>query len=63
LIEFNDLKKILEDVSPDRSGVLNFFQFSRWMGPSIQENSSLNFRHDSSFNPEFAEYQDANAPK
>jgi hypothetical protein len=26
------------------------------MGSSIQNNSSLNFRHDSSLNPEFQEY-------
>jgi hypothetical protein len=52
-MDYNDLKKIMEDISLDKSGKLNFYQFCKWMGPTIQDIQSLNFRHDSSINPEF----------
>ncbi|MFO0116533.1 MAG: hypothetical protein ACK521_02570 [bacterium] len=55
-IDYDDLQKILEDVSETGDGNLNYFKFCEWMGSSIQDHSSLNFRHDSSHNPEFQEY-------
>lgn len=52
-IDYDDLAKILEDISPNGDGEISYYKFCEWMGASIQDNSSLNFRHDSSLNPEF----------
>ena len=61
LIDFESLQKVMQDNSHDRSGRLSFQDFCRWMGPSLRETSSLNFRHDSSTNPEFQSYMEASS--
>lgn len=34
-IDFNDLAKIIHDISPQQSGKLNYFEFCKWMGSAI----------------------------
>lgn len=63
LIDYDSLHKIMQDNSNDKTGELNYHDFCRWMGPSLRETSSLNFRHDSSTNPEFQSYMETTDEK
>lgn len=55
-IDFDDLEKILKDLSTNKKGTLSYNDFCRWMGNAIQVCSGLYFRHDSKKNPEFEEH-------
>ena len=52
-IDYNDLVKIMENVSSrkDGTGRLNYADFSQWMGNEIHNLASFIFRHDSKRNP------------
>jgi hypothetical protein len=49
--QYNDLKKLMIDKSTNKTGKLNYQDFSRWLGGSIHASESFYFRHDSIKNP------------
>jgi hypothetical protein len=52
-IEYNDLKKILKDKDSNKKGRLNYSDFSKWIGSTINQSEGFYFRHDSWKNPAF----------
>lgn len=57
-IDYNDLTKIMENVSSrkDGSGKLNYADFSLWVGNEIHNLATFIFRHDSKRNPQFEKH-------
>ena len=57
-IEYADLIKIMESVNSkaNGTGMLNYNDFSRWMGNEIHNLASFIFRHDSKKNPQYEMY-------
>lgn len=52
-IEYDDLKKLIQDKDSHRQGKLNYADFSRWIGSTINQPEGFYFRHDSCKNPQF----------
>lgn len=52
-MDFNDLKKILKDKDSNGKGRLNYSDFSKWIGSTINQSEGFYFRHDSWKNPGF----------
>lgn len=52
-IDYNDLKKILKDKDSNGKGRLNYSDFSKWIGSTINQSEGFYFRHDSWKNPGF----------
>ena len=57
-MEYADLIKIMESFNSkaDGTGMLNYNNFSRWMGNEIHNLASFVFRHDSKKNPQYEMY-------
>ena len=57
-MEYGDLIKIMESFNSkaDGTGMLNYNNFSRWMGNEIHNLASFVFRHDSKKNPQYEMY-------
>jgi hypothetical protein len=52
-IDYKDLEKIMKERGNGKK-MLNYADFSRWMGNAIQQAEGYYFRHDSKHNPEYA---------
>jgi hypothetical protein len=52
-IEYDDLKKLMRDKDSKKKGRLNYSDFSRWIGFTINQSEGFYFRHDSWKNPGF----------
>ena len=52
-INYDDLKKLITDKDSTKKGMLNYKDFSRWMGNAIHQSEGFYFRHDSSVNPQY----------
>jgi Ca2+-binding EF-hand superfamily protein len=50
-LNFNDLKKLIEDKDIKKEGKLSYMDFSRWLGGAIHMSEGFYFRHDSIKNP------------
>ena len=50
---YNDLKKLIMDKDPEKSGRLGYGEFSKWLGGTIHQTAGFYFRHDSQKNPQF----------
>ena len=57
-MEYADLIKIMESFNSkaNGTGMLNYNNFSRWMGNEIHNLASFVFRHDSKKNPQYEMY-------
>jgi Ca2+-binding EF-hand superfamily protein len=51
-IDYKDLEKIISERANGKP-VLNYSDFSKWMGNAIQQAEGYYFRHDSKKNPEY----------
>lgn len=52
-IDYDDLKKLINDKDSKKQGRLNYTDFSRWLGSTIHMSEGFYFRHDSIKNPQF----------
>ena len=52
-IDFNELKKLMMHKDKKKQGSLDYTDFSKWMGSSIEPSAGFYFRHDSVKNPQF----------
>lgn len=52
-IDFNDLKKLMMHKDKKGLGSLDYTDFSKWMGSSIEPSAGFYFRHDSIKNPQY----------
>ena len=52
-VNYNDLKKLIMDKDPQKSGRLGYSEFSKWLGGTIHQTAGFYFRHDSQKNPQF----------
>jgi CBS domain containing-hemolysin-like protein len=52
-IDYDDLKKLINDKDSKKLGRLNYTDFSRWLGSTIHMSEGFYFRHDSIKNPQF----------
>jgi len=50
-IDYDDLKKLINDKDSKKQGRLNYTDFSRWLGSTIHMSEGFYFRHDSIKNP------------
>lgn len=50
-VNFDDMKKLIMDKDPTKTGRLGYTEFSKWMGGTIHQTAGFYFRHDSSKNP------------
>jgi hypothetical protein len=50
-IDYNDLKKLMQDKDSKRQGDIGYTDFSKWLGGAIHQVSGFYFRHDSNINP------------
>ena len=50
-IDFDDLKKLIQDKDSRKIGQVTFTDFSRWLGAAIHQSEGFYFRHDSHKNP------------
>lgn len=50
-IDYNDLKKLITDKDSKKKGQLNYSDFSKWIGSTINQAEGFYFRHDSWKNP------------
>ena len=50
-VNYNDLKKLIMDKDPQKSGRLGYSEFSKWLGGTIHQTAGFYFRHDSQKNP------------
>ena len=50
-INYNDLKKLIMDKDPQKTGRLGYTEFSKWLGGTIHQTAGFYFRHDSQKNP------------
>ena len=50
-IDYDDLKKLINDKDSKKYGRLNYTDFSRWLGSTIHMSEGFYFRHDSIKNP------------
>ena len=46
-INYNDLKKLIMDKDPQKTGRLGYTEFSKWLGGTIHQTAGFYFRHDS----------------
>ena len=46
-VNYNDLKKLIMDKDPQKSGRLGYSEFSKWLGGTIHQTAGFYFRHDS----------------
>lgn len=52
-IDYDDLKKLINDKDSKKLGRINYTDFSRWLGSTIHMSEGFYFRHDSVKNPQF----------
>ena len=52
-LDFNDLKMLIKTKDSKRRGLLNYTDFSKWMGNTIEPSEGFFFRHDSIKNPQY----------
>lgn len=52
-IDFDDLKKLIQDKDSRKIGQVTFTDFSRWLGAAIHQSEGFYFRHDSHKNPSY----------
>ena len=52
-VNYNDLKKLIMDKDPQKSGRLGYSEFSKWLRGTIHQTAGFYFRHDSQKNPQF----------
>lgn len=52
-INYNDLKKLIQDKDSKKQGRIGYTDFSKWLGGSIHQCEGFYFRHDSSKNPQY----------
>jgi len=52
-IDYDDLKKLITDKDSQKKGMLNYSDFSRWIGSTINQSEGFYFRHDSIKNPQY----------
>lgn len=50
-IDYDDLKKLINDKDSKKLGRINYTDFSRWLGSTIHMSEGFYFRHDSVKNP------------
>ena len=50
-LNYNDLKKLLQDKDSKKEGRLSYMDFSKWLGSAIHQSEAFYFRHDSIKNP------------
>jgi len=58
--DFKDLKKLVIDKDRNKVGKIDYTDFSKWLGGSIQMSEGFYFRHDSIKNPNFDMNEDKN---
>ena len=51
LINYNDIKKIIDDKDSRKQGMIGYSDFSKWVGTTIHMSEGFYFRHDSIKNP------------
>lgn len=52
-LNYNELKKLLNDKDSKKEGRLNYPDFSKWLGNTIHMPQGFYFRHDSVLNPAY----------
>lgn len=52
-LNFNDLKKLIQDKDHKKVGRLSYMDFSKWLGNAIHMSEGFYFRHDSIKNPQY----------
>ena len=52
-IDYHDLKKLVDDKDSKHKGLVDYTDFSRWLGGAIHQVSGFYFRHDSCKNPDY----------
>ena len=52
-IDYHDLKKLVDDKDSKHKGLVDYTDFSRWLGGAIHQVSGFYFRHDSKKNPQY----------
>lgn len=52
-LNYNDLKKLIIDKDRNKIGQIDYPDFSKWLGNSIQMSEGFYFRHDSIKNPNY----------
>jgi hypothetical protein len=52
-ISFDDLNKLVLDKDSRKKGLIDYADFSRWMGSYIHQSEGFYFRHDSCKNPSY----------
>ena len=50
-LEYHDLAALIKYKDSNKRGVLNYTDFSKWVGSSIEPSEGFYFRHDSVRNP------------
>ena len=50
-LNYNDLKKLIQDKDNKKIGRLSYMDFSKWLGNAIHMSEGFYFRHDSIKNP------------
>ena len=59
-INYNDLKKLIQDKDSKKVGKIGYTDFSKWLGNSIHLSEGFYFRHDSIKNVMFENNQRKN---
>lgn len=54
-LDFRDLRILIMNRDSKRKGKINFKDFCKWMGGSIEPTETFYFRHDSLINPQYEE--------
>jgi Ca2+-binding EF-hand superfamily protein len=50
-LDYNDLKKLIQDKDSKKQGKIGYTDFSKWVGNTIHLSEGFYFRHDSIKNP------------
>lgn len=58
---YDDLKKLMTDKDSNHKGLINYYDFSKWLGSAIHLSEGFVFRHDSVKNPQFEMCQEREA--
>jgi Ca2+-binding EF-hand superfamily protein len=57
-LNYNDLKKLINDKDHKKEGRLGYMDFSKWLGNAIHMSEGFYFRHDSIKNPQYERFLD-----
>lgn len=52
-MNYHDLKKLVHDKDSRKKGLIDYGDFSKWLGNTIHMSEGFYFRHDSVKNPQF----------